>query len=168
MDAPAQTTARSWRGAARWIWHFVVRWAPIMVALQVSFEVLLRSNWFLRNPDLDPGQAATVVVFVPAGLWAVADGYRLVPTGQAVALWAVVGAAMVLAAHLFTAVLGVSQGMTLTVVETARWAAAALDLAALHAVPAGMLVLLGAGLHHLRSAPATGQPTTTAEGRPVA
>ena len=164
MDAPAQTTARSWRGAARWIWHFVVRWAPIMVALQVSFEVLLRSDWFLRNPDLDPGQAVTVVVFVPAGLWAVADGYRLVPTGQAVALWAVVGAAMVLAAHLFTAVLGVSQGMTLTVVETARWAAAALDLAALHAVPAGMIVLLGAGLHHLRSTRATRQSTTPSEG----
>lgn len=164
MDAPAQTTARSWRGAARWIWHFVVRWAPIMVALQVSFEVLLRSDWFLRNPDLDPGQAVTVVVFVPAGLWAVADGYRLVPTGQAVALWAVVGAAMVLAAHLCTAVLGVTQGMALTVGEAARWAGAALDLAVLHAVPAGLLVLLGAGLHHLWSTRATAQSTTTAGG----
>ena len=48
--------------------------------------------------------------------------------------------------------------------EAARWAGAALDLAVLHAVPAGMLVLLGAGLHHLRSARATGQSTTTAEG----
>ncbi len=163
MDAPAQTSTRSWRGAARWIWHFLARWGPIMVALQLSFEVLLRNDWFLRNPDLDPGQAATVVVFVPAGLWAVADGYRLVPTGQAVALWAVVGAAMVLAAHLFTAVRGVTQGTTLTVAETARWAGAALDLAVLHAVPAGMLVLLGAGLHHLRSTRATGQSTTTAD-----
>ena len=164
MDAPAQTPARPWRGALRWIGHFLVRWVPIMVALQVSFEVLLRSDWFLRNPDLDPGQAATLIVFVPAGLWAVADGYRLVPTGQAVALWAAVGAAMVLAAHLFTAVLGVTQGMALTVVEAARWAGAALDLAVLHAVPAGMLVLLGAGLHHLRSTRATRQSTTPSEG----
>lgn len=164
MEAPAQMPTRPWRGALRWILHFLVRWAPIMVALHVSFEVLLRNDWFLRNPYLDPGQAATVVAFLPAGLWAVADGYRLVPTGQVVALWAVVGAAMVLAAHLFTAVLGVSQGMTLTVVESARWAGAALDLAVLHAVPAGMLVLLGAGLHHLRSTRATRQSTTTAEG----
>ena len=80
MDAPAQMPTRPWAGALRWIWHFLVRWVPIMVALQVSFEVLLRTDWFLRNPHLDPGQAAAVVAFLPAGLWAVADGYRLVPT----------------------------------------------------------------------------------------
>lgn len=151
MEAAAETSARSRTDTVRWAWHFLVRLVPIVLVARVSFEVMFHNDWFLWNPHLTPGQIATLIAFVPAGLWAVADGYRLVPTGQVVALWAVVGAAVVIQNHLLVAALGFSQGMSLTVVETARWAEATLDFAVLHAVPAGILALLGAGLYRLRS-----------------
>lgn len=145
-----------------WVLQVLVRLVPIVVVIRGSFELMFRNDWLLWNPYLEPGQIATLLAFVPAVLWAVTDGHRLVPTGQVVALWAAVGAAVVIQSQLYVAVFGVSQGMPLTVVEMVRWAGAALTIAALHAVVAGLLVLLGAGLYHLRNRRTTRSPTSSA------
>lgn len=146
-----------------WVLQALVRLVPIILVMRVSFEVMFRNDWFIWNPHLEPGQIATLIAFVPAGLWAVVDGYRLVPTGQVVALWAVVGAAVVFANHLFIGVFGFSQGMTLTAMEIVRWAEAALAFAGMHAVPAAALVLLGAGLYRLRTTRTTRESMGSAE-----
>lgn len=134
-----------------WVRQTLVHLVPIILVLRVSFEVMFRNDWFIRNPYLEPGRTATLFAFVPAGIRAEVDGYPLVPTGQVVALWAVVGAAVVFVDHLFVGVFGFTQGMTLTAMEIVRWAEAALAFAEMHAVPAAALVLSGAGPYRLRT-----------------
>lgn len=150
-------------GPLDWVLRVLVRLVPIVVVMRVSFEVMLRSDWFLWNPYPGPGLIAMLIAFVPAGIWAVADGYRLVPTGQVVGLWAVVGAAVVFVNHLFVGVFGFFRGMPLTAVEIVRWAEAALGIAGMHAAPAAGLALLGAGLYRLGSMRATRNSTSSAE-----
>lgn len=146
-----------------WVLQALMRLAPIILVMRASFEVMMRNDWFVRNPHLEPGQIAMLLAFVPAGLWAVADGYRLVPTGQVVALWAVVGAAVVFVNHLSVGLNGFFQGMPLTAVEIVRWAEAALGIAGMHAAPAALLVLLGAALYRYRNTRATCSSTSSAE-----
>ncbi|MEX5303680.1 hypothetical protein [Kocuria sabuli] len=150
-------------GPLYWVLRVLVRLVPIVVAMRVSFEVMLRNDWFLWNPHLGPGLIAMLIAFVPAGIWAVADGYRLVPTGQVVGLWAVVGAAVVFVHHLFVGVFGFFQGMPLTAMEIVRWAEAALGIAGMHAAPAAVLTLLGAALYRFRNTRATRNSTSPAE-----
>lgn len=134
-----------------WVLQVLVRLVPVVVVMPMSFEVMLRNDWFLWNPYLEPGQIATLLAFVSAGIWAVADGYRLGPTGQVIAVWAVVGAAVVIQNHLFVGGFGFSQGMALTAVEIMRWAEAALAIAGMHAGTAALLALSGAGSYRLRN-----------------
>jgi hypothetical protein len=141
----------------------LVRLVPIVAVMRASFEVMLRNDWFLWNPHLGPGSIAMLIAFVPAGIWAVAEGYHLVPTGQVVGLWAVVGAAVVFVNHLFVGVFGFFRGTSLTAVEIARWAEAALGIAGMHAAPAAVLTLLGAALYRFRSTRATRDSTRSAE-----
>lgn len=73
-----------------WVLQVLVRAVPVVVVMQVSFEVLLRNNWFVTDSPYTPGPVAALLAFGPAGIWAVVDGYRYVPA----ALLALLGAGL--------------------------------------------------------------------------
>lgn len=134
-----------------WVLQVLVRAVPVVVVLQVSFEVLLHNNWFVTDSPYTPGLVAALLAFVPAGIWAVVDGYRYVPTSQVVALWAAAGAMVALINTLYGYIFGMWEHLLdLPLHELALTLAAPLPLAVMYAVPAALLSLLGAGLYRLR------------------
>ena len=131
-----------------WVLQVLVRAVPVVVVMQVSFEVLLRNNWFVTDSPLTPGLVASMLAFVPAGIWAVVDGYRYVPTPQVVALWGGAGAAVAIVNTLYGYLFGMWEHLLdLPLRELALMLAAPLPLAVMYAVPAALLALLGAGLY---------------------
>ena len=127
------------------------RVALIVLVIQVSFEMMLRSGWLSANPELATGLLATALVFLPAGVWAAVDGYRWPPTRQVVILWAVVAAAVAVVNHVYGSMMGLwgyMRGLPLDV--WAQVLTPLLPLAVMHAAPAALLVLLGSGLRRYR------------------
>ncbi|MEX5307616.1 hypothetical protein RF644_17865 [Kocuria sp. CPCC 205258] len=146
-DAPAPTRTRR----RTWVPRALGRVALIVLVIQVSFEVMLRSDWFTANPQLATGLLATVLVFLPAGVWAVIDGYRWAPTRQVVILWAVVAAGVAIVNHVYGSMMGLwGYALELPLEVVAQIVTPLLPLAVMHAAPAALLVLLGAGLHRYR------------------
>jgi hypothetical protein len=155
--APSAATPAPPRTRPRyWVLQVLMRAVPVVVVLQVSYEVLLRHNWFVTGSPYTPGFVAAALAFVPAGVWAVVDGYRYVPTPKVVARWAATGAAVALVNTLYGYFFGMwGHLLDLPLRELALMLAAPLPLAMMYAVPAALLALLGAGLYHLRSARAS-------------
>ncbi|GEO96816.1 hypothetical protein [Kocuria turfanensis] len=134
-----------------WVLQVLVRAVPVVVVLQVSFEVLLRNNWFVADSPYTPGLVAGLLAFVPAGVWAVVDGYRYVPTPQVVALWAAAGAMVALVNTLYGYLSGLwVYVLDLPLRDLALMLAELLPLAVMYAGPAALLALLGAGLYRVR------------------
>ncbi|MCJ8503284.1 hypothetical protein MRU69_00195 [Kocuria flava] len=140
----------------------LIRVVPIVVVLQGSFEVFLRNDWFATIPNA-PGLIAGLLSFVPAGIWAAVDGYRWASTRYAVTLWAVVAALVAVVNQVYGYLLGLWQyALQMPLEQLAQMLEPAPLLIVVHAVPAVLLVLLGAGLSRLRSRPAAPR----AEGSP--
>ncbi|MEX5262969.1 hypothetical protein RF640_02920 [Kocuria sp. CPCC 205231] len=132
----------------------LIRVVPIVVVLQGSFEVFLRNDWFATAPNT-PGLVAGLLSFVPAGIWAAVDGYRWVPTRYTVALWAVVAALVAVVNQVYGYLLGIWQyALQMPVEQLAQMLESTPLLMVIHAIPAVLLVLLGAGLSRRRSRPA--------------
>ena len=132
----------------------LIRVVPIVVVLQGSFEVFLRNDWFATAPNT-PGLVAGLLSFVPAGIWAAVDGYRWASTRYAVTLWAVVAALVAVVNQVYGYLLGIWQyALQMPLEQLAQMLEPTPLLIVVHAVPAVLLVLLGAGLSRLRSRPA--------------
>ena len=151
MSPSASTSVPPRTRPRYWVLQVLVRVVPVVVVLQVSFEVLLHNNWFVTDsPDM-PGLVAAMLAFVPAGIWAVVDGYRYVPTPQVVALWAAAGAMVALVNHLYGYLSGLwAYVLDLSLRELTLMLAQLLPLAVMYAASAALLALLGAGLYRYR------------------
>lgn len=140
-----------------------IRGVAIVVVLQGSFEVFLRNDWFATAPNA-PGLVAGLLSFVPAGIWAAVDGYRWASTRYAAALWGVVAALVAVVNQVYGYLLGLWQyALQVPLEQLAQVLAPTPLLMVIHAVPAVLLVLLGAGLSRLRSRPAAPDAEDSAE-----
>ena len=161
---PAPTyTARTRPRPRHTVLQVLIRVVPIVVVLQGSFEVFLRNDWFATAPNA-PGLVAGLLSFVPAGIWAAVDGYRWTPTRYTVALWAVVSALVAVVNQVYGYLLGIWQyALQMPLEQLAQMLEPTPLLMAIHAVPAVLLVMLGAGLSRLQSRRAAPGPKGSAE-----
>ena len=147
-------TARARPRPRHTVLQVLIRVVPIVVVLEGSFEVFLRNDWFATAPNI-PGLAVGLLSFVPTGIWAAIDGYRWASTRYAVALWAVVAALVAVVNQVYGYLLGIWQyALQMPLEQLAQMLEPTPLLIVVHAVPAVLLVLLGAGLSRLRSRPA--------------
>ena len=151
--APSAATPAPPRTRPRyWVLQVLVRAVPVVVVLQVSYEVLLRHNWFVTGSPYLPGLVAAVLAFAPAGIWAMVDGYRHVPTPQVVALWAAAGAMVSVLNHLYGSLSGLwVYALDLPLRYLGLMLVELTPLAVMHAAAAALLALLGAGMYCLRA-----------------
>lgn len=139
-----------------WVLQVLLRVVPVVVVLQGSFEVLLRNNWFVTDSPYMPGLVAAMLAFVPAGIWAVVDGYRYVPTPQVVALWAAAGAMVAVVNLVYGYMMGLwGMVLDLPLGDLAQMVEPLFVHAVMYAAPAALLALLGAGLYRYRESHAS-------------
>jgi hypothetical protein len=153
VSTTADPPVRSRNRWLPWVVHVLVRVVPVLILVEGSFWWLLRFTSFASDPAFDVRLAAMLIGFVPAGVWAVVDGYRYNETREVVVLWAVVtAAATYLPQFYFWGVMLVTTPDQFSSRQVGAGLLGVLPFALTYVIPACALVLVGAWLCRRRTA----------------